>query len=192
MRTLESIAAELPRSQDHFLFGNILVVVVKANKWNHREYHEVKRMFQDIKFSKRSYFEFVDQPKNLSKRSAIKIGNIEVRDKPDFRVRKQSLDIVNVILSVANKSQYYMFIEDNIFLCPFAFYHVHHMLSKATDEFNDNWLSIRASFGMNEILLHNSDLKFFSYYLLLHFEDKTPDLLMNEWYMGHTKIAMQH
>jgi len=72
--------------------------------------------------------------------------------------------------------RYYMFLEDDMVLCPHGFNSIHYLLSKAT-KYSPDWLAIRASYGMNGIFIHNKDIDHFYHYLVVNQKRRPPDHL---------------
>ena len=84
---------------------------------------------------------------------------------PGTRVRKQTRDIASVLKYSAGLGDFYFFTEDDMQLCDHAVMAIQYMLNKA-EWYKPNFMSIRASYGMNGIIIRDQDVTGFSDYLL--------------------------
>lgn len=79
---------------------------------------------------------------------------------------------------------YYLFLEDDMLLCPSGFIAAEYLLNKAS-QYHPDWLAIRASYGMNGIFMRYKDLGVFGEYLLANQHRRPPDHLVVEWLVNN-------
>ena len=73
--------------------------------------------------------------------------------------------IYNILTYIIGK--YYLFLEDDMKFCASGLLSIQYLLNKAS-LYHPNWLAIRASYGMNGVFMHDSDLLVFADYLVRH------------------------
>jgi hypothetical protein len=132
------MADQLPDSPDDLMYGQVLVVLLNVQGQGHERFEEAKALYATEgpnKHPKGIYFEFHELT-----RSGVSKGLFDSEDvwvdpkhgatpsndpgtpnKPGYRVRKQTRNIVAVMRKSLGKGKYYLFLEDDMQFCMHGF-----------------------------------------------------------------------
>jgi len=204
------LSSALRRLVEHFpsvrtdpMFERIRVVVFNSKKSSHGPFEENRIKYQSGPW--KNYFDFVENTERVTKTpkqatDLQKKYKKEVLERggrppslPDGRVVQQTRDVVSLLEYVSDtyESSYYMFMEDDFILCKNGLEAIHRVINRAT-QINNNWLGIRASFGLNGIIVPGFDLPELSEYLSVNQARRPPDHLLSEFLLGETPKAAEY
>jgi len=183
-QSFSSLLEGLPTSSSHPLWNTVKLFLV--NNFYPGKHEDFNRIKDRMKFDPRGhFFEFYESTRRLKeqekqeqkqKRSLLeadedkeeegevgfKTGRKLMRqiwgDEQEQirRETQQTLDLCNMLTMLEGKSEYYLFMEDDMTLCPAGMEAIMHAVDKANRQ--GGWRAIRFSFGLNGILIKNSDI----------------------------------
>eukprot|EP00884_Botryococcus_braunii_P003153 jgi/Botrbrau1/12839/Bobra.0045s0008.1 len=193
-RTVATLLQELPMSDTDPLFGKIIVLVMNNQPGSHPVFAQLKERIEsgdkgDILATKGCiYVRMVENPGTLQDTNPEAPEPDDLnnpKNLPGREVRKQTRDLVTLMNMAKGLSHYYMFMEDDFRVCPFAIRIIAYVISKLNAiPGAANWLALRVSYGMNGIVLKTEDLESLSGYMMKYTDKLPPDLLWVEWYSG--------
>jgi hypothetical protein len=139
LRSLSAMADQLPADPNDLLYGQVLIVLLNVNGPGHERFDEAKALYApdspNNKHPKGVYFEFHDIARSGAPRGTSDSEDVWVDPKsgadphndpgtpnrPGYRVRKQTRNIVAVMRKSLGKGKYYLFLEDDMQICGHGF-----------------------------------------------------------------------
>ena len=150
--TVEAILQQIPDHESDPFYGKVKVVVLNHRPGEHPVFEKVKQWVQSSQKG-RDHFSFVENLHPLKDATPGKrdAGNPNF---PGYRVRHQTRDVASLLLheAVKDQSHYFLFMEDDLRLCPHGLFAIRYLIYKA-ELYNPNWIAIRASYGMIGIFM---------------------------------------
>ena len=152
IQTVKTMTDQLSDDPSSLIYHQILIIILNMEGPTHMRFFEAEQLLASDP-RKAHYFRFLTvQPEDHlpdSKPGATSLNDLGNANRPGYRVRKQTRNIVTVMnkalavtSSHANQPQYYMFLEDDMLLCPLGFLAIQYLLDKAS-RYHPDWLGIR-------------------------------------------------
>ncbi|CAL5222351.1 g4702 [Coccomyxa viridis] len=198
-RTLETLLEELPADDTDPLYGRVRVLVMNNRPGNHSVFYALRERVQkgpagDPFVAKaRIYMALVDNPGTLPDPTPDApdpddFNNPTNRPGRQVEVRKQTCDLITLLEMAQPLSHYYLFMEDDFRVCPYAIRIMGYIVRKLNAvPSTAPWLAVRLSYGMNGILLPMRNLPSLTSYMRAHTARLPPDLLWLEWFQGRAQ-----
>ncbi|CAK0787359.1 hypothetical protein CVIRNUC_010579 [Coccomyxa viridis] len=193
-RTLETLLQELPSDSTDPLYARVRVLVMNNRPGNHSVFYAVKERVRsgpegDLFVAKaRLYLAMVDNPGTLPDPTPDMPDPDDLNNptnRPGREVRRQTCDLITLLEMAEPLSHYYLFMEDDFRVCPYAIRIMDYIVRKLNAvPSTAAWLAVRLSYGMNGILITVKNLPSLISYMRTHTARLPPDLLWLEWFQG--------
>lgn len=160
--TIRSYLTQFPTDADNPFYNQIKIHIFNNNKNDIPHEH-----FEELKQWKSHYLAF---------------HNLKLKKYPISKKHQQTEDIISIIDFLISTQQqqpfkYILFGEDDFTLCPNGFHALYYVLEKVNRWYQNRWIAIRVSYGLNGIIMHRDDLEKLSDYLKQHKRDAPVDHL---------------
>ena len=110
------------------------------------------------------------------------------RDRPGYAVRRQTRHFTLLLKAAANRSQYFMTMEDDFLACAQIVPTLQHAIAKA-HHYAGDWIALRVSYGLAGIVLRGRDLAPLAAYMESRYRARPPDHIAVEWFAGETAAS---
>ncbi|GAB4821608.1 hypothetical protein N2152v2_008654, partial [Parachlorella kessleri] len=184
------------------LYGQVQVLVMNNKPGQHPEFEALRQRVAagdagDTFAAKAAlYISFLDNPGTVTDPAPDLPEPDDLNnpgDRPGSQVRKQTCDVISLLRHAAPLSSYYLFMEDDFQVCPYALRALQYALTKASSAPHlAHWIALRASYGMNGIVMRNEDLPALDDFLWQHITVKPPDLLWVEFLIRQPLPGSDH
>ena len=202
--TLRHVVEAMPDDPTDPMHGQIRCLVVNMRPGKHDVFEQLKRQHAASVGSGTLLFE--NRPTDYAESadplySAAAVEHVEakanaaaavVRPQPTAdelqryrKVRQHTRDVVAMLRLAHRRSRHFLFMEDDVRLCPFALLALQHVARKAS-RYAPDWLSVRVSYGLAGVLMRNdnSDLQRLAEHMTRHQLSQPPDHLATLFMVG--------